>query len=95
MGIVISLYKICNSPVANRFLAKNQKWICAVSALCLESYIVQYALFTDKMNNIFPLNIIITMIAILVMAYVVRLIGRVFVQIFNKENFDWKAIIKL
>lgn len=95
MGITISLYKICSSPTSNRFLIKNEKWICAVSGLCLESYIVQYVLFTDKMNNIFPLNIIITMIAILIMAYIVRSIGRIFVQIFNKEDFDWKAIANL
>ena len=62
MGITIYLYKLCSSPKCNVFLDKNKRWICAISGLCLESYIVQYALFTDKMNNIFPLNIIITMI---------------------------------
>lgn len=95
MGITIYLYKLCSSPQCNRFISNNKKWICAISGLCLESYIVQYSLFTDKMNNIFPLNIIITMIAILIMAYIVRSIGRIFGQIFNKEDFDWKAIIKL
>lgn len=95
MGITIYLYKICSSPKCNVFLDKNKKWICAISGLCLESYIVQTVLFTDKMNSIFPLNIIITMIAILVLAYIVRSIGRTFVQIFSKDNFDWKAIIKL
>lgn len=95
MGITIYLYKLCSSPKSNRFLAKNKNCICAISGLCLESYIVQTVLFTDKMNSIFPLNIIITMIAILVLAYIVRSIGRIFVQIFSKENFDWKAIIKL
>ena len=96
MGITIYLYKLCSSPKCNSFITPpKKKWICAISGLCLESYIVQYALFTDKMNRIFPLNIIITMIAILIMAYLVRSVGRIFVQIFSKENFDWKAIIKL
>lgn len=95
MGITIYLYKLCSSSKCNGFLAKNKKIICAISGLCLESYIVQTVLFTDKMNHIFPLNIIITMIAILVMAYIVRSIGRIFVQIFSKDNFDWEAIIKL
>ena len=95
IGITIYLYKLCSSPKCNRFLAKNNKWICAISGLCLESYIVQTVLFTDKMNNIFPLNIVITMVAILIMAFIVRSMGRVFVQIFGKENFNWKEIISL
>lgn len=95
MGITIYLYKLCSSSWCTVFLNKNKGWVCAISGLCLESYIVQYALFTDKMNSIFPLNVIITMIAILIMAYLVRSVGRIFAQIFSKENFDWKAIIKL
>lgn len=95
MGITIYLYKLCSSPKCTIFLAKNKNWICAISGLCLESYIVQTVLFTDEMNKIFPLNIVITMIAILIMAYIVRSLGRIFVQIFSKENFDWKAIVKL
>lgn len=35
------------------------------------------------------------MYAIMRMAYIVHSIGRIFVQIFSKENFDYKAIIKL
>lgn len=34
--------------------------VYAISALTLEIYLVQYALFTDSMNGLFPLNIIIT-----------------------------------
>ena len=95
MGITIYLYKICSSEKIVSFTENNKRWICAISGLCLESYIVQYSLFTDKMNSIFPLNLIITMIAILVLAYIVRSLGRLFVQIFNKENLDWRAIVKI
>ena len=95
MGITIYMYKLCSSPKALQFVEQNKKWVCAISGLCLESYIVQYALFTDKMNNIFPLNLIITMVAILLLAYTIRSLGRLFVQIFNKESIDWTAIIKL
>lgn len=95
IGISIYLYKICNSPKLISFIKNKEKIICCISGLCLESYIVQYSLFTDKLNYLFPLNILITIIAILIMAYLIRLIGRFFVQVFNPENFDWKSIIRL
>ena len=95
MGFTIYLYKLCNSAVFTRFLSKNKTWICAISGLCLEVYIVQEPLLTDKMNQIFPLNLVITMIEILILAYLVRLLGRVFSQLFNRQNFDWSAVVKL
>lgn len=69
--------------------------IQAIASLCLEAYIVQSALFTDKMNKIFPANILIMMVLILIVAYITRCLGIIFAQIFNKNDFDWKAIFKL
>ena len=39
--------------------------VYAISALTLDIYLVQYALFTDSMNGLFPLNIIITYLIII------------------------------
>lgn len=95
MGITIYLYKICSTNKCKKKLEKHKGFVCAISGLCLEAYIVQSPLFTDKMNSIFPFNLILTMIAILILAYVVRSLGRVLVQIFGKQDFDWKEIVKI
>ena len=75
---------------------KTKTGLCIrfVSGLCLEAYIVQGVLFTDKMNDFFPLNIVTTFIAIVVLAYITRCCGRVILQVFQKEDMDWKKVVK-
>ena len=43
-----------------------------ISALTLEIYLVQYALFTDKMNFLFPLNLPVMYLMIFAVAYVLK-----------------------
>lgn len=80
--------KIYNSKVGNftiRF----------IGGLCLEIYLVQHFLFTDKMNGIFPLNILIMFLIIFVVAYLTRCLARLVSQIFNEAPFNWRKIIGL
>lgn len=96
MGACIYMYKLCQADLFKRLMVSKSGYIIQIIAgLCLESYIVQYILFTDKMNAIFPLNILIIMVAVLMLAYVVRTIGRIFKQIFEKEDFRWKEVFRL
>lgn len=96
-GIVYYFYKICNVE----FLAKiyNTKWgnwiIMAVSGLCLESYLIQCYLFTGKLNWLFPLNLPILMLWVLVVSYVCRCLARLFSQTFKDGEYDWKEIFKI
>lgn len=69
--------------------------VYAISALTLEIYLVQYALFTDSMNGLFPLNIIITYLIIFCMAYVLKCLSQVFSQIFGGGDFEVRKIFKL
>jgi hypothetical protein len=64
-----------------------------VGGLCLEIYMVQSFLFTDKMNNIFPLNILIIFIIIIVVAYLVRCFSRFISQTFKDAPYDWGKVI--
>ena len=66
-----------------------------ISGLCLEIYLVQGTLFTDKMNNLFPLNIPIMFVIIILGAYMLRCCARIFAQTFKDGDYNWKAIIKL
>ena len=66
-----------------------------IGGLCLEIYMVQHFLFTDKMNSIFPLNIIVMFIIIFVVAYFTRCLSRFISQTFKDTPYEWKKIVSL
>lgn len=92
--IVYYSYKVCNSETMKRLYNNKMLGWCIkfVGGLCLEIYLVQYTLFTDKMNSIFPLNIIIMFVIIIFVAYILRCLARIFSQTFKDGDYDWKKI---
>ncbi len=101
MGVVIYTYKICSNETVTAFM-KTKTGLCMrfIAGLCLESYIVQWDIITDPILStylmpLFPVNLIITFFIIIVMAYIIRCLGRIVSQIFEKEDFDWKAVVEL
>lgn len=66
-----------------------------ISGLTLEIYLVQYALFTDRMNFMFPLNIPIMYLMIFGVAYVLKVLSQSFSQIFGKEDITVKKLFKV
>ena len=97
MGITVYFYKWCNAGWMKRIY--QSKWgnavIMFVGGLCLESYLIQYSLFTDKMNGIWPLNLVIIVLVILLCSYIVRCFARLFSQTFRTEDFEWKKVFSL
>ena len=97
MGMVVYIYKCCHAE----WLAKlyNTKWgnilILFVGGLCLESYLIQFILFTDKMNGIWPLNLLIMVLLILACSYLVRCAARLFAQTFRTEDYEWKKVFSM
>ena len=82
------IYRFCNTASVCRVLeGKTGLVIYFISSLTLEIYMVQYAIFTDVMNSIFPLNIVITYMLIFVVAYVLKCMSQVFSQTFSNEKF--------
>ena len=97
LGIVFYFYKWCNAGFWNK-IYNNSKWhvvIMTVSGLCLESYLIQYSVFTTKMNSIFPLNLPLMVIIVLLAAFLCKCLSRIFLQTFNEKDYDWKAVFKL
>lgn len=78
LGITFYFYKICNSlPLKKWYEHKISGWIIKfIGGLCLEIYLVQYSLFTDKMNSIFPLNLFIMFFIIVVATYILNKMWR-------------------
>lgn len=66
-----------------------------IGGLCLEIYLVQTSLFTDKMNHLFPLNLFIMLFIIIIVAYALRCVARIFSQTFKDGEYDWRAVFKL
>ena len=66
-----------------------------ISSLTLEIYLVQYALFTDSMNFMFPLNLPVMYLMIFGVAYVLKGLSQLFSQIFSKEDMVVKKLFSL
>lgn len=97
MGIVYYFWKWCNASFWKK-LYKRKKvnaLIMMVSGLCLESYLIQQSVFTTKMNAIFPLNLPIMIIIVLLVAFACKCMSRWFSQTFKDMDYDWREIFRL
>ena len=66
-----------------------------IASLTLEIYIVQFMIITDKLNFIFPLNVLLVFIIICIVAYILRVFTRFFLQFLSDKDFSWKEIIQI
>lgn len=96
MGVIYFFYKLCNIKGLENVYNSHygHPIIMTISGLCLESYLIQFAVITDKFNSIFPLNIPLIMLLVLVVAYACKVLSRFFLQTFKNEPYDWKELIK-
>lgn len=94
MGIVVYMYKCCNNSLFRKIYHNKigNFIVMFVGGLCLESYLIQNCLFTTKLNSIWPLNLIIIIIVIIVFAYLVRCSARFFLQSFRTDSYKWKDV---
>lgn len=97
MGIVFYFYKWCNAGFWGKIYKHRicHYTIMTISGLCLESYLIQYSVFTTSMNNIFPFNLPIMIIIVLLIAFICKCLSRVFIQTFKDTDYNWKDVIKL
>ena len=97
MGITYYFYKVGASKWVGKLYSSNTGnfIIRFIGGLCFEIYLVQGFLFTDKMNNIFPLNILVMFLAIFLVAYLTRCLARIISQTFKETPYEWKKIIEL
>ena len=97
MGICYYGYKILNISSILTFY-NNHKIIKGgirfLGGLCLEIYLVNISLISDKLNYLFPLNVLIILAEIIVVAYVVRCLSKFILQTFSKDDYSWNEIFK-
>ncbi|WP_158974670.1 acyltransferase family protein [Cellulophaga sp. L1A9] len=84
-------YKWCSK------LASYKIWpfIFFVSSLTYEIYIVQFSVITDAYNKWYPLNTIIVFGLILSVAYILRVLTNIFLQLFSSKDWNFKQLIRL
>lgn len=90
------MYRVCDNISMQRILeSKAGPGVYFISCLTLEIYMVQYAIFTNKMNALFPLNIILIYLVIFFAAYILKCASKLFSQIFSDNEFNWRKIVQL
>lgn len=97
MGICYYLYLTCKAHYKvkykpNKFL---KKIIIIVGSLCLDAYLIQFYIFTDKLNWLFPLNIIIIMATVIFSAYLLNILGNLILQTFDSKSYNLKDLLKI
>lgn len=96
--ICLYFYKLCSSNKLKKYFESTKiGWIMgAIGGLCLEVYLTQPFVRTTVINHLFPLNLIIIFVGILISAYIVRAFGRFFQQTFSSEDgYNWNEILKI
>lgn len=96
-GTVYYLWRCCNAKCFKKIYSTNwgRNVITLIGGLCLESYLIQLYLFTDKLNWLFPLNLLIIATCILAIAYLCRCLARVFSQTFRTEDYQWRKVFEI
>ena len=94
-GITRYLYLVCCAPffykLYNGYFSGNVIYI--VSQLCLEVYLIQKFVFTDVINYLFPLNILIIMFCVIGVAYVIKIFSNFISQTFRSESYEWEKML--
>lgn len=91
-GVTYYFYKLCCAPFWHRLY--NHRIIGQIlfitGGLCLEAYLIQFYLLTDRFNWMFPFNIPMITLIILLIAYIVNFLSSALAQTFRREDYNWR-----
>lgn len=95
LGVCWFLWRFANTEFSVKMM--QSKYLGTVvqfiGGLCLEILLCQGKVFTTSINNIFPWNILLIMVGVILFAYVIRTLSRFLLQTFQKDDYDWHAMI--
>jgi hypothetical protein len=97
LSAIYWLFRWCDTPWTHRILqCRGLGWaIRVISELTLEVYLVQYVLFTDRFNQIFPLNLLLIYLLIFCLAYLLKVLSRIVALLFNEKPIDFAALWRI
>jgi hypothetical protein len=93
--VTYSLYCLCNARILTKLYDTKVvgSFIFIVSQLCLEVYLIQKFVFTDSINNLFPWNVPIIMLIVIIAAYFVKVLAEFISQTFRTEPYEWNKML--
>lgn len=96
MLICYSLY-ICSNPIITKLNKQTvfKKSIPFIGGLCLEVYLIQFYLITNQYNNLFPLNILLIWVIILLSGLLLHIFSELISQTFSNLPYDTKRLLKI
>ena len=96
LGTAYFVYCIGRSaPVERLFRSKIiGPVLISVGALCLESYLTQKLIITDRLNELFPWNIPIIVILVLLVSILAKVLAIMIRQVFSPASFEWQKLVK-
>lgn len=97
MGVTVFIYMIGKSKPLDRLLHSKigGPIVISIGALCLESYLVQKMIITDAWNTLFPWNVPLIMVLVLISAYCVKVIANLIGQIFDSQPLNWHGVVRI
>lgn len=96
-GFLIAVWRICRSRgmlalYGKAAIGRPVYWI---SALCLDSYLCMDSVIGLWWKGLFPINLLLLYACIFSLAYINNSLGKLFVQTFRMEDYNWRALVKL
>lgn len=97
MGVTVCMYLIGRSkPLMGLFHSRvGGPVLISIGGLCLESYLIQKMIITDKLNDLFPLNILLIMICVIIASFIAKIFANLLVQVFDSQPINWRKILVL
>ncbi len=94
-GITRYLYLVCCAPIFNKLYKGviSGQVLYIISQLCLEVYLIQKFVFTETLNDLFPLNIPIIMLLVIGVAYLIKMFSNIISQTFRTEPYEWRKML--
>lgn len=97
MGVTFFTYLMGKSEPIDRLLHTKLGGtiIISIGALCLENYLIQKMIITDAWNAIFPWNISLIMLCVLIASYCAKILANIIGQIFDSQPLNWREVVRI
>ncbi len=96
-GILYFMYRVGELKCIQRLFTTKIAGglLMAIGNLCLECYIIQFSIITDRWNDIFPFNIPLIWTITLLSAYMLHILTGLITGLFDSKPFNWGEVVRV
>jgi len=98
LAFVFYGYRTAKSNPVAKLMASRLRWpILWIGGLCLDFYLIKVMFISSALNFIFPLNLPVMLLYLLLIAYLNHSLGHIIQQTFSprREPYDWNAVFRV